>query len=108
MWAMRALTEVILTKAHVLAIIFLDLWRGDSAKGGTRVPWEDTVPKADRDEDVIFDEFFYHWFEDASTPDHVRYFVEVSSAATPTYSQCNWAAVEIHLGGGWFRWHAFH
>jgi hypothetical protein len=43
---------------------------------------------------------FYHWFEDAYTPSSVRYFIEVSSAAPPAYTQHHRATVKIYLADG--------
>jgi hypothetical protein len=50
-------------------------------EGGAHAPVEDTIPKPESDEVVVFEEFFYRWLEDAATPSSCGYIVKVLGVA---------------------------
>jgi hypothetical protein len=58
---------------------------GYFAEGGAHASGKDTIPELDSDEAAVFEEFFYRWLDDASTPSSRGYIVKVSGAAPSAY-----------------------
>jgi hypothetical protein len=74
--------------------------RGYFTEGMAHMPGEETILEPNADEVVVFEEFFYCWFEGAPTPGPLRYITTVPSTVASANPQHHWAIVKVCLGGG--------
>jgi hypothetical protein len=72
--------------------------KGYFVNGEARAPGAETMPEPDDDEAIMYEDFFCCRPAHASTSCFGEHFVEISSAAPSTNTECNSVALKVFLG----------